>query len=282
MVKKIAILLTVHNRKEKTLSCLNNIFSQIKMDDTSLKVFLTDDGCTDGTVEDVIKRFPDVIIINGDGNLFWNRGMFEAWKVAEKTDEFDYILWLNDDTRLMNDSLYRLIACSHSVDNKSVIVGSTLESEDNPTFSYGGKTSGIKQRPLFPDDNKIKDCVTFNGNIVLIPNFVFKRCGIIDGHFHHSFGDVEYGFRTTKFGIKNYVAPGYYGYCKHNNPIPIFRRKCNSIVKRYKLLYSPLGYNPFEAFYMNRKYFSLLSSLWFSIKLHINVLFPIDHTKYEN
>lgn len=282
MTKKLAILLTVHNRREKTLSCLDNIFSQDLLDSISIHVFLTDDGCTDGTVECVSKRYPQVNIIKGDGNLFWNRGMYKAWKEAEKSDDFDFILWLNDDTRLMNDSIRRLLLHSESVQNRSIIVGSTLESESNRKFSYGGKTCGIKQTPLLPNDNELKECVTFNGNIVLIPQYVFKKCGIIEGYFHHSFGDVEYGFRATKNGIKNYIAPGYYGYCTHNNPIPLFRRKCFSLIKRYKLLYSPLGYNPIEAFYMNRKYFSLLKSLWFSTKLHINVLFPVDHTKYDN
>lgn len=280
-MNNIAILLTVHNRREKTLTCLENIYSQHNIEDLSIKVFMTDDGCTDGTTESVNKKYPDVMIIHGDGNLFWNRGMFLAWQTAQRTDNYDFILWLNDDTKLMNDSISRLIKFSDVVKNKSIIVGSTLESENNPVFSYGGKTSGIKQSPLYPDDDKLKKCTTFNGNIVLIPKFVYEKCGIIDNYFHHSFGDVEYGFRTTKNGIINYIAPGYYGYCVHNNPIPIFRRKCFSLIKRYKLLYSPLGYNPMEAFYMNRKYFSFLSSLWFSIKLHINVLFPIDHTKYN-
>lgn len=280
-MNNIAILLTVHNRREKTLTCLENIYSQNNIEDLSIKVFMTDDGCTDGTTESVNKKYPDVKIIHGNGNLFWNRGMFLAWQTAQRTDSYDFILWLNDDTKLMNDAISRLIKFSDVLKNKSIIVGSTLESENNPVFSYGGKTSGIKQSPLYPDDDKLKKCTTFNGNIVLIPKFVYQKCGIIDNYFHHSFGDVEYGFRTTKNGIINYIAPGYYGYCVHNNPIPIFRRKCFSLIKRYKLLYSPLGYNPIEAFYMNRKYFSFLSSLWFSIKLHLNVLFPIDHTKYN-
>ena len=280
-MKNIAILLTVHNRKDKSLSCLKNIYSQDNIEGLSINIFMTDDGCTDGTTESVSKKYPDVKIIRGNGNLFWSRGMYQAWLKAQQTNDYDYVLWLNDDTILMQDAISRLVRFSDIAENKSIIVGSTLESENNPIFSYGGKTSGIKQSPLYPDDNNLKECVTFNGNIVLIPKYVYVKCGIINKYFHHYFGDIEYGFRATKHGIKNYIAPGYYGYCVRNNPIPLFRRKCFSLIKRYKLLYSPLGYNPIEAFYMNRKYFSFLSSLWFSIKLHLNVLFPVDHTKFE-
>lgn len=280
-MKKIAILLTVHNRKEKTISCLENIYSQDLNTNYNVSVFLTDDGCTDGTVEIVSKKFPQVHVISGDGTLFWNRGMYKAWINAIETDNYDFFLWLNDDTRLMLDALKRLLSCSEKVHNKNIIIGSTLEDEHKRIFSYGGKTGGIKQHPLHPDDKNLKECLTFNGNIVLIPKSVYECIGIIDSKFRHSFGDVEYGLRANKKGFVNYLAPGYYGYCTHNNPIPIFRRKCYSIFKRYKLLYSPLGYNPFEAYYMNRKYFSLRASFWFSLKLHLNVLFPVDHTKFE-
>lgn len=281
-MKKIAILLTVHNRREKTISCLKNIFSQKLDEGFDISVFMTDDGCTDGTSEAVSEKYPLVEIISGDGSLFWNRGMHRAWLKAIELGTYDFILWLNDDTRLMPNALMRLLSCSNTVHDKSIIVGSTLADESNRTFSYGGKTGGIRQSPLYPDNSELKECVTFNGNIVLIPKYVCENIGIIDPKFRHSFGDVEYGLRATKKGLTNYLAPGYYGYCIHNNPIPLFRRKCYSIFKRFRLLYSPLGYNPLEAYYMNSKYFSCFSSFCFSVKLHLNVLFPVDHTKFDN
>ena len=46
-METIAVLLTVHNRKEKTLNCLRRLYSQEKIDQYVVDVFLTDDGCTD-------------------------------------------------------------------------------------------------------------------------------------------------------------------------------------------------------------------------------------------
>ena len=100
----IAVLITCHNREEKTLNCLTQIFSQLyDKNKFSVTVYLTDDGCTDNTVPEVKKRFPQVHIITGDGTLFWNRGMYVAWKAAEKYD-YDFYLWLNDDTFINNDT----------------------------------------------------------------------------------------------------------------------------------------------------------------------------------
>ena len=83
---KIAVLMTVHNRKEKTLRCLSSLEETLASwrERFELKVFLTDDGCTDGTAEAVRRKewsFP-VEILQGDGTLFWNGGMILAWKAA--------------------------------------------------------------------------------------------------------------------------------------------------------------------------------------------------------
>ena len=69
-MKYIAVLLTVFNRKDKTLCCLERLFAQLPIDGWRVDVFLTDDGCTDGTPEAVAARFPDVSIVRGTGLYF--------------------------------------------------------------------------------------------------------------------------------------------------------------------------------------------------------------------
>jgi GT2 family glycosyltransferase len=71
----IAVLLTCHNRKEKTLSCLTALFNCIVPDGYGFNVFLVDDACTDGTAEAIKEKFPQVNIIQETGNLCWNREM---------------------------------------------------------------------------------------------------------------------------------------------------------------------------------------------------------------
>jgi GT2 family glycosyltransferase len=73
--KRIAVLLTVFNRKEKTKTCLQALFSQELAGEACIEVFLTNDGCTDGTPEMVKTLFPQAHLVEGDGQLFWNRGM---------------------------------------------------------------------------------------------------------------------------------------------------------------------------------------------------------------
>ena len=85
---KIAVLLTVFNRKEKTINSLNELYNSFKLfnleNKYAIDVYLTDDGCTDGTSAEVQKNFPQVIILKSKGDLFWNRGMINSWKEAAK------------------------------------------------------------------------------------------------------------------------------------------------------------------------------------------------------
>ena len=70
----IAVLITCHNRKDTTLSCLGRLFS-IRKD---IDVYCVDDNSTDGTADAIRENFPQVNLIRGDGNLFWCRGMRKA------------------------------------------------------------------------------------------------------------------------------------------------------------------------------------------------------------
>lgn len=268
----IAVILTVHNRKDKTLNCLKSLHQNLH--EENLEIFLTDDGCTDGTKEAVLKEFPSIKIIEGDGSLFWNRGMIAAWKAATQINP-DYYLWLNDDTILFNNAIKELTDTSKLYDDNNIIVGQTCDTIDKTLITYGGRSKKRKHPLIKNDTNKPIKCDTFNGNIVLIPKNIYERIGMLDPFFHHSFGDIEYGLRALKAGISSYIAPGYLGECSRNNPIPIFQRKGKKLKERIKLLYSPLGHNPIEEFYITQKYYSLLQAIAIYIKLHINLFFKL-------
>ena len=75
---RFAVLMTCFNRKEKTINCLNNLFNCFFGVPHDFDVYLVDDASTDGTVAAVRSKFPSVNIINGSGDLYWNKGMFLA------------------------------------------------------------------------------------------------------------------------------------------------------------------------------------------------------------
>lgn len=77
---KTAGLLTVYNRCAVTLKGLSSLYKAIENlgNGYTFDVYMTDDGCTDGTNEAVHEKFPNIHIIQGDGSLFWSGGMRKA------------------------------------------------------------------------------------------------------------------------------------------------------------------------------------------------------------
>jgi len=219
----IATLMTCHNRIDSTLECLAHLFDQSVLDQVALSVYLVDDGSSDGTGELVRDRFPAVNVIDGDGSLFWNRGMHRAFEEALKVG-FDYYLWLNDDTYLYRDALKTLLSVHEDLmakgNTQSIVVASTRD-PDTGEFTYGGfrnirgAINRVGLTPTPPADRAIR-CDSMCGNCVLIPDAVADIVGNIDPEYRHQWGDADYGLRAVKNGCMIWIAPGYLADCGAN------------------------------------------------------------------
>lgn len=269
-MKRIAILMTVFNRRETTLRCLRQVEEQ-QYDKTiySIDIYLTNDGCTDGTPESVRRMFPYVNIIEGDGSLFWNRGMLAAWKAAIAVADYDYYFWLNDDTFIYIDTIARLLESSERHANSAIIVGSTSAVGDASKITYGGYNGG-----LVTDVSVEQKCITLNGNIVLIPRAVYAVLGTNDPYYRHAIGDTDYGLRAQKAGIEVWTAKGVLGECDLHEHPTVWKDPTQPFLKRWKNFFSPLGNNPFEFFRFRRKNYGLIPAIATFCSNFIHFLFP--------
>ena len=270
-MEHIAILMTVFNRRETTLRCLWQVAGQ-EYDKTryGIDIYLTDDGCTDGTSEAVSKEFPIVHIIKGDGTLFWNRGMCTAWKAACSVADYDYYLWLNDDTFIYEDTIARLLETSKKHNDKAIIVGSTSAVGDIQKITYGGWIKG----KLLTDVTEEQKCQTLNGNIVLIPKSVYAILGSNNPIYRHSLGDMDYGLRAWKAGVEVWIAKGVLGECNSHERPAVWKDYTQPFGKRWRNFFSPLGNNPFEYFRFRRRNYGLLAALTTFCSNFIHFLFP--------
>lgn len=268
----LAVLITCHNRKEKTIKCLDLLFNQCGLDiDYSIEVFLVDDGSTDGTSDAIRDQFPIVNIIQGTGNLYWNRGMHLSWETASTLKDYDYYLWLNDDTFLYDNAILNLIDGSTKTNKQSAICGSTFSLELQK-ISYGGNS---KNGNLLLPNGELQEVFTFNGNVVLIPKFVFLNVGNLDKTFPHAIGDFDYALRIKKAHLKSFILGDYIGTCEGSDNFPIW---CSENVPfRFRLtnLYSPLGNShPYYYFIFELKHYGLSTAIKHFITIHLRIIFP--------
>ena len=246
----IATLITCHNRKEETLSCLAALFQNSLPEGYSLEVFLVDDGGTDGTEQAVREHYPQVNVIKGNGSLYWNGGMRLAFAAAMKRG-FDYYLWLNDDTLLYPATIQSLIATSGELQAKHgksvIVVGSTQDANDG-RLSYGGVIRPKKWKTLLfelvtPKDVPI-ECEAMNGNCVLIPRAIAKVVGNLEKEFVHAMGDLDYGLRARYAGFSVWVMAGFAGTCSRNVMADSFSDAGLPVALRLRKMMHPKGLPP--------------------------------------
>jgi len=263
-MNKIAVLLTCFNRKSTTLRCLERLFIL----NHDVDVYLVDDNSTDGTSLAIEDQFPQVNIIKGSGNLFWNRGMHLAWMHAEEK-EYSHFLWLNDDVILYDNSFSEILDCSRLFNDGAIISG-IIESHDGGEILYGGTDKNKKILKISSDPQIIRN---MNGNVVLIPISVFNILGNLDPVFHHDLGDVDYGLRAARCGVGVYSTRVAIG-SGDKNYICRVRLWDSNLLKRFHRLYSPLGSNPKINFYFRRKNFGLINASAYFLYIHLINLIP--------
>jgi GT2 family glycosyltransferase len=256
-MNKTAILITVHNRKAKTLNCLNKLF-EINND---VDVFLVDDCSSDGTAEAVNELFPQVKIIKGTGNLFWNRGMQLAWSEASKYN-YDYYVWLNDDVLLYENAFEELFACAKLKSDKAII-SALIKDHNHDKIIYGGTD---KNKNLITTTEKLNPITHMNGNLVIVPKYVFEKIGNLDPFYHHDLGDVDYGLRAQKEKIGVFTTRKIIASCERNDICRV-RLNHSTIKERFKRLYSPLGSNPSINFYFRKKHYGFIHALFYCLNL---------------
>lgn len=285
---KTAVLLTCHNRKEKTINCLKSLYKAIDLSNHEIKfdLYLVDDGSTDGTYEEINKHFPAVIIIKGPGNLFWARGMRLAWETAlSANQDYDSFLLLNDDTFLFRDAIKKIL--DHSINfykeksNHAIFIGSTKDIETG-IISYGGRKLYSINRPnsyLIQSDTNWVECDLGEANIMLVPRIIVQKIGILSDKFTHGIADYDYTLRAKKEGFKVIVTPGILGTCTFDHGKG-WKSANTNLALRIKYLYSPKGLAYREYLYYIKKHFPLhLPEAIF--KLWLKTLFPFVYDRFK-
>jgi len=220
-----------------------------------MQVYLTDDGCTDGTAEAVHLEFPEVNILQGTGSLFWAGGMRFSWNEVIKKN-YDIYLLLNDDTNVFLNVFAEMIT-THEFSLKNygtggIYIGSTKDLKTNQ-LSYGGaiiKNNFFYTYKHIIPNGEIQECNLGNGNIMFVSDNVIKTIGILSESYIHGIADIDYTLTANKNNIPVLITPNYCGECCKDKPntYDSFRRL--PFTKRIDYLKSPVGL----AFYENLKF----------------------------
>jgi GT2 family glycosyltransferase len=234
-MKQIATILTVFNRKQKTLSCLQHLFAAVETynqnneekDGFSMTVFMTDDGCTDGTADAVRTAFPEktIHIVQGTGSLFWAGGMRKAWQAAiDNGTPWDYYLLLNDDTNVYSNVFTELFAADEygyqQTGKHGLSSGITCQPMEEDKTTYGGfnyLSSAKLKAVIAVPTGKPQHVDLTHANILLVHHNVTDSIGIFHKGYRHNSADFDYTLSASRCGFPTLVTAKTCGECAYDH-----------------------------------------------------------------
>ncbi len=226
----VEIIAPVHNRRDITLQCLRSL-SRIDHAGLKVHVIIVDDGSTDDTGEAIRSNFPDVEVVQGDGNLWYTAGTNRGIEAALEKNP-DYVLAINDDSIFDEKFLARMVGCAEA--NTRSVVGPLLLLWDEPhkvfqvaprwSVSYGGWQHLYKQT-VWTMPRAAWEVEAIVGNCVLLPVEAIRRVGLMDAKKFPHYGDTDYTVRMRRAGWRLLIEPRARVFCQPNAPLPALREQ---------------------------------------------------------
>jgi len=241
---RVTAILASHNRRAKTLACLDSYYRQ-QLDGAELDAVLVDGGSDDGTATAVGGGFPTTEVIRGDADLYWAAAM-EIAERAALAHEPDHLLWLNDDVLMDPGALRSLVTVADASSEPCIVVGAVRDPVDGSLTYSGVERIGrhpLRMRLVEPQPAP-REVETFNGNVVLVSREANARIGPVDGDLVHSAADYDYGLRARSVGVRNLLAPGYAGSCARDGVRQPWLDSSLPLRERVRLLLGPKGLPP--------------------------------------
>lgn len=218
---KLSIIIVSWNVKKVLIDCLGSIEENPASE--PFEVLVVDNASSDGTVESVRNKFPEVVVIANSQNL----GFAAANNQGIEKSQSEYILLLNPDTIIHSDSLDILIEFMDK--NEDVgICGPQLLNQDGtiqssaryfPTFRgvlyrhtvirYLGLFKNEYKKWLMKNfDHKTKmDVDQVMGAALMIRQSIIEDIGVMDEQFFMYYEEVDLCFRIKQAGWRVVFMP---------------------------------------------------------------------------
>jgi GT2 family glycosyltransferase len=202
----VSVIILSWNAKDYLKKCLDSV---IETDYPFLEVIVSDNGSSDGSVEMVKKKYPNVILIENKTNM----GFSEGNNVAIKRAKGDIIVLLNQDTWVDKNWIKEIVKVAR--DPKIGVVGCKLYYPNTKIIQSVGfylHPSGYHiPRGAFQVDvgqfDKIVDVDYVMGAALAIKRRVVDKIGLLDPMFYAYYEDVDWCYRVKKAGYRVVIAP---------------------------------------------------------------------------
>lgn len=216
---KISVIIVNYNVEYFLEQCLNSVLKALKL--VQGEVFVVDNNSIDGSVEMVRKKFPSVhLIANKD-----NKGFSSANNQAIRISNGEYVLLLNPDTVVEEDSFLKVVQFMDEhpdagglgvrmLDGKGKFLPESKRGLPTPSVAFY-KIFGLSA--IFPKSKRFgkyhlgylsefknHEIDVLSGAFMLMRKETLDKVGLLDEAFFMYGEDIDLSYRIQLGGYKNY------------------------------------------------------------------------------
>lgn len=221
---KLSVIIVNYNVRFFLEQCLLSVEKAMRAIDNNGEVWVVDNNSVDGSVEMVRERFPHVKLIANKDNTGFSKANNQAMRIANG----EYILLLNPDTVVEEDTFKKVIAFMDEhpdagglgvkmVDGKGNFLPESKRGLPTPETSFY-KIFGISR--LFQKSKRFNryylghlsnahthEIEVLSGAFMWMRKTALDKVGLLDEAFFMYGEDIDLSWRIIQGGYKNYYFP---------------------------------------------------------------------------
>lgn len=219
----LSVVIVNYNVKYFLEQCLHSVMKAI--DGLDAEIFVVDNNSVDGSIRMLREKFPHVTLIENKDNKGYSKANNQAIRKAKG----NYILLLNPDTIVEDDTLVKCVRFMEDhpdagglgvkmIDGKGKFLPESKRGLPSPSVAFF-KIFGFSA--LFPrsrvfnryhlgylDKDKTHPVDVLSGAFMMLRKKVIDEAGMLDEDFFMYGEDIDLSYRITKAGYRNYYYPG--------------------------------------------------------------------------
>jgi GT2 family glycosyltransferase len=218
----VSILIVTYECREAARDCLASIFANSGV--ASFEVVVLDNASTDGTAAMVAAEFPAARLIPLEENVGFAAGVNRAAAAAEG----DFLLLLNPDTLVHEDTLDNIVAFAREQPAYGLYGGRTLDPDGTvhpgscwgkptlwSTFCFASMLStAFKRSPIFDPESlghwqrdSVREVDIVTGCLLLVRRSLWDELGGFDERFFMYGEDADLALRASRRGLHHVITP---------------------------------------------------------------------------
>jgi GT2 family glycosyltransferase len=283
-IMDVSIVIINWNTKKLLSDCLTSVYE--KAGRVDFEVIVVDNASGDGSQGMVKSDFPQVILIEND----CNRGFAAANNQGIERAEGRYVLLLNSDTLVLEDSIAKTVAFADEHPEAGVVGCRVLNPDRTlqPTcFMFPSVLNMLlsstylyklfpknrffgRERMTWWDRNDVREVDVVTGCFMLVRREAIEQVGVLDERFFMYGEETDWCYRFSQAGWKVMFSPAgeiihYGGQSATRVPVAMIVQLRLSILKFIRKHYSRLSY--FAARLLVALFFAVRLPVWLAISL---------------